>query len=381
MTEKPKSSLLTDVVIEDLCGVGNVELHFDPKRRVHVLFGENGVGKTKCLEALYQFLLSKNSICQKYHLHNHNLHPVYNNITGDVTGHDLPVVFLGAGRRANLAKTDQDPNRRHLALEPLGTFEERQNVYFNLLIGAFQSGNLSSLGMSDDTRVWFIKRDKANRPSVKDRDRWTAEIDAVLFMLHEIEPDIDLHWNQIPGGGKLSYGSDSEDNMILRIKGEERKLEELSSGYAALVKMLQAIIAGYSDFTDKTNLQNVQGIVFIDEIDAHLHPEWQAKIVPCLEKLLPNTTFYVATHSPLVLTQLRDGEAYLLKRDANGVVRSKVIDGANRRLFSDPFEHAFGITLNKLQHQAMDRDPEQMQRAKKGLLDLLDEVEAAEAKQ
>lgn len=60
------------------------------------------------------------------------------------------------------------------------------------------------------------------------------------------------------------------------------------------------------------------GIVLIDEIDTHLHPKWQRKIIPKLREIFPNTQFVVTTHSPLVLGEveskciriLDDGKVY-----------------------------------------------------------------------
>ncbi|MDR0378510.1 MAG: AAA family ATPase, partial [Candidatus Accumulibacter sp.] len=169
---------------------------------------------------------------------------------------------------------------------------------------------------------------------------------------------------------------DGDGRVFLSVDGQERELGELSSGYAALVKMVQAIIAGYAAFTNEVQLQNVRGIVLIDEIDAHLHPAWQARIVFCLKTLLPNTTFYIATHSPLVLVQLLNGEAYRLKRDDDGVVRNELIRHPGRRLFVDTLDDGFGIDLNKLKRDMMEHDDQTD--AKRGLLDLLDQVEAME---
>ncbi|MDR2260044.1 MAG: AAA family ATPase, partial [Azoarcus sp.] len=156
-----------------------------------------------------------------------------------------------------------------------------------------------------------------------------------------------------------------------------RELGELSSGFAALVQLVQAIIAGYAAFTNEVQLQNVRGIVLIDEIDAHLHPSWQAQIIPRLKDLLPNTTFYIATHSPLALTLLKDGEAYRLERHDDGVVRSRVVEGTSRHLFVDMLESAFGVNANALKRQAMDEHDQT--EAKRRLLELLESTRGAKA--
>lgn len=44
-----------------------------------------------------------------------------------------------------------------------------------------------------------------------------------------------------------------------------------------------------------------EAIILIDEIDVHLHPKWQRRIVPALEDLFPNCQFIATTHSPFVI--------------------------------------------------------------------------------
>jgi predicted ATPase len=45
-----------------------------------------------------------------------------------------------------------------------------------------------------------------------------------------------------------------------------------------------------------------EGFVLIDEIDLHLHPEWQAKVIPALRRTFPNVQLVVTTHSLIVLS-------------------------------------------------------------------------------
>ena len=61
-----------------------------------------------------------------------------------------------------------------------------------------------------------------------------------------------------------------------------------------------------------------QGIVLIDEIDAHLHPQWQLQVVPLLRDSFPEVQFLLAAHSPLIVAGCREGEVSVLRQTEDG---------------------------------------------------------------
>ncbi len=60
------------------------------------------------------------------------------------------------------------------------------------------------------------------------------------------------------------------------------------------------------------------GIVLIDEVDMHLHPQWQQVVLQSLEKAFPLIQFIVTTHSPQVLTTVRKENIRILMREEDG---------------------------------------------------------------
>ena len=60
---------------------------------------------------------------------------------------------------------------------------------------------------------------------------------------------------------------------------------------------------------------NGQGIVLIDEIELHLHPSWQQKIILILRESFPNIQFIMTTHSPHVLSTVDKTEIRILKNN------------------------------------------------------------------
>ena len=61
-------------------------------------------------------------------------------------------------------------------------------------------------------------------------------------------------------------------------------------------------------------------ILFIDEIENHLHPTWQRRVIPALLEHFPGLQIFATTHSPFVVAGLKAGQVHMLQRDANGMV-------------------------------------------------------------
>ena len=91
-----------------------------------------------------------------------------------------------------------------------------------------------------------------------------------------------------------------------------------------------------------------------------------------MKKVFPNTIFYIATHSSVVLSQLEQGEAYrLVRNDDNTVIAESIIEPSNVS-FIDLLNDAFGIDTNQLKRQQLLNTNQQL--AKQQLLNLINGV-------
>lgn len=95
-------------------------------------------------------------------------------------------------------------------------------------------------------------------------------------------------------------------------------LEELSAGYQSVVAMAVDIMKVMMEHF--TAMEAARGIVLIDEVGAHLHPQWRMRIVARLRDAFPGVQFLTTTHDPLCLRGLHDGEVVVFKKTDDGSV-------------------------------------------------------------
>ena len=94
-----------------------------------------------------------------------------------------------------------------------------------------------------------------------------------------------------------------------------------SQGTQSVLQWLAYVLISYAKYYGyPSNLAEQPGIMIIDEIDAHLHPTAQQRIMPILRRHFPRMQIFCSTHSPLMLVGLQPGQIQLLQRDSHGTV-------------------------------------------------------------
>ncbi|MCU0697693.1 MAG: AAA family ATPase [Myxococcaceae bacterium] len=99
----------------------------------------------------------------------------------------------------------------------------------------------------------------------------------------------------------------------------------LSQGYQSTIAWIADILGHFMlERPGETDLalEDLEGLVLIDELDLHLHPRWQSSLVASLKRVFPNVQFVATTHSPLVLTGLRADEVIILRSAENGDIHA-----------------------------------------------------------
>ena len=105
------------------------------------------------------------------------------------------------------------------------------------------------------------------------------------------------------------------------ITGEPLYAGALSSGTQGTLLWIWALAYKMArHYNWEEGWEEKPAILLIDEIENHLHPTWQRRVIPALKKHFPKLQIFATTHSPFVVAGLKAGQVHLLKRDENGHV-------------------------------------------------------------
>ena len=143
--------------------------------------------------------------------------------------------------------------------------------------------------------------------------------------IHSLLKKVTKVASEIMEGYHLGFSRINEDERGLfpefqTIDGD-LPLNVLSQGTQSTIQWLSHFLFGYAQYYDyPEDLEDKPSILIVDEIDVHLHPSWQRRIIPALLNNFPNLQLFCSTHSPLMLSGLKERQIQLLKRDAYGKV-------------------------------------------------------------
>lgn len=270
----------------------------------HLIFtGKNGSGKTSVLEALRDFL-------------NHHITPNADGIIRDSHGKKIREVKLEVlPQYVDFLATFSDHNA---VCQKAGKGEfiiayypaERQYKISNekhIEKVVFQD----KYAIDDNPGKYFVKylldmkssqalyATSGKHERADEISRWFENFDRILKRIFDnqsvhLEFDIETYAFHIMEEGREPFAFDA-----------------LSSGYAAVLDIVTDLMMRMEN--KAKNKYDLEGIVLIDEIEAHLHLSLQKNILPMLTELFPNIQFIVSTHSPFILNSISNVVIYDLE--------------------------------------------------------------------
>jgi len=98
------------------------------------------------------------------------------------------------------------------------------------------------------------------------------------------------------------------------------RLRDLGYGYQTMIAWILDLVKRMVErYPRSPNPLTEPAIVLVDEIDLHLHPDWQRRIIAHLTKYFPNTQFIVTAHSPLIVQSAEEINLVILKKEGESV--------------------------------------------------------------
>lgn len=210
--------------------------------------------------------------------------------------------------------------KKNTGLEPAGS---RLRGYYNTLDST--TNTWFFLNIYKTETLWELQHDKKS-------ELLSAVNEAVMTCVKDC---------------KNIYHDVKEDQLIIQLSnGELIPFYMLSDGVRSVLAMVMEL--SFRCYLLNPHLGafapvNTNGVVLIDEIDLHLHPEWQKTIINDLRKAFPLLQFIVTTHAPLIVGSLRDGEIFCI---------------ADKQAFNFPIQYGKDANsiLNEMGTTEMDED-------------------------
>lgn len=149
-------------------------------------------------------------------------------------------------------------------------------------------------------------------------------IENIISKIVQTDISIDLNFRG-QGHSRIKLVERSSGNIF------SPTLDNLSAGQSTLLGIFATIIK-YSDrghIAKSIELNEIQGIVIIDEVDLHLHIELQYQVLPQLIQLFPKVQFILTTHSPFLLAGISHSfqtDDYLMVNMPDGVIIERADD-------------------------------------------------------
>ena len=229
--------------------------------------------------------------------------------------------------------------------EPTATLFSRTNGYIDSLGGAVDNKLLMT---------WFMQMSMKRLQNLEDTPEYDAVCDAIrkcVRLLMNTKDSVDV-----------AYTYDIQDICIYYQENDrtiKMPLNRMSDGYRCTIHLIADIAYRMAQLNPqlREKVLDTPGVVIIDEIDLHLHPEWQKRILGDLTSIFPNIQFIVSTHASSVISSVKSENLIILEnniatspvgevygKDSN-MIHSGVMGSSER---PDPVKSLFSDFYNAL---------------------------------
>ena len=167
---------------------------------------------------------------------------------------------------------------------------------------------LNGMASVDAIQNWCAQMDYAGYRLGHEATEYALFKKTVSRFITELEENNDVKVEFSPKLNRLIYSENGSSYLV----------NNLSAGYQSVLCLIMEL--AYRTALLNPNLDNLnvlEGVSVIDEIDMHLHPRWQWKILGALRATFPRVQFIIATHSPIVISSAENAKLIVMKNPNN----------------------------------------------------------------
>jgi hypothetical protein len=132
----------------------------------------------------------------------------------------------------------------------------------------------------------------------------------------------------------------------LKVRGQSLNFSQLPDGMRSTVGWISDFMMR-QDMTEKTAEPNGKrpGILLLDEVDAHLHPLWQRRLLPAMREALPDVQIICTSHSPFVISSCPGARVHVLEKDEHGRAHARPpVDSPIGESVTTTLKEIFGVS-------------------------------------
>lgn len=221
---------------------------------------------------------------------------------------------------------------RRVKSEKIKLFDDNEENPLNQALDFFKDEN-STFTVNQWLGRNLSKRALALEDNSKESKRFTENIQSIEKILAYII------------GYELRFKLRTDLSLVLIKDNQELDFDVLPDGLKSLIGWIGDLLMRLDSLDWEINLSIFEReiILFLDEIEVHLHPAWQRKVLPVVQKLFKNAQIFVSTHSPFVVNSVDDAWVYKLELE-NGKARvAEVVESENSNSITQVLREVFGI--------------------------------------
>ena len=374
---------------------GAVSLNIDFHRQLNVFIGVNGAGKSTILDSL-AIMLSwlvnrlKNTNASGRKISETEINNGQGTAIIEITGgtEDSQEItwkivktrtgYIHAGERSNFSQLNEYTQQiQRQITDHQGQINLPLFVYYSVnravldiplkIKTKHQFDSLSAyenaLTSGSDFRTffeWFREREDLENENRKYQD-YLIKPEGFCFPDPQLEAVRETIERFLPDFSNLSVRRNPL-RMEVTKKNEIVTVNQLSDGEKCLIAML-------GDLARRMAIANPQnpdpltgnGVIIIDEIDLHLHPQWQRFVVPKLLEVFPNCHFFISTHSPNIITHVQPESLHFMEQTEMGI---KI----------DPVQESYGKNVDRILEDLMGLETTRPKEIAEALKDIYEQI-------